>query len=131
MQTAFKDSKPALSSEILFAFQNPKITKLVERTLAEDLTTFGVKKPNELAILTMTNLIEAGNSYPEAATYLALEVYPTWQGEAVRKLYHDYNWDVERKGSAEVASPHIKGKTLIWPMFRKQKKCWDLFRLFP
>jgi 2-polyprenyl-3-methyl-5-hydroxy-6-metoxy-1,4-benzoquinol methylase len=106
-------TNPTLSSEIHNGLNNSQIVTLAKQTLAEDLTTFHVKKPNELAELTFQRLIDAGGEYVEAAKELALEIYPKWEGSDVRKLYHDYNWAVERKGSAEVALPHIRGTKMF------------------
>lgn len=104
---------PTLSNKILEGLQNQKVLGVVRDTLAEDLQTFNTPEANTLANLTLSRLIEAGESYPLAARTLALEVYPSWQGKDVRTLYHKYNWDVERKGSAENATPHIQGESLL------------------
>jgi ubiquinone/menaquinone biosynthesis C-methylase UbiE len=104
---------PTLSPAILKGIQNEKIMVLVRRTLEEDFQTFNVSKPSELASLTMSELVAAGVDYPKAAALLALEIYPAWEGKSVRKLYHDYNWAVERTGSAKVASELINGSSLV------------------
>lgn len=104
---------PTLSAEIKEGLKNATIVSLAKQTLAEDLTTFHVPDADELASLTFKELTNAGDAYAEAAKELALEIYPTWRGIDVRKLYHDYNWAVERKGSAEVALPHLRGKTMF------------------
>jgi len=107
------NNSPTLSSEIFHGLQNKQIVELVKQTLLEDLRTFKTPEPSELANLTMSELVGAGENYVVAAKKLALEIYPTWKGQDVRKLYHDYNWAVERKGSAEVALPHLRGKTMF------------------
>lgn len=101
-----------LSPDIFEAFHNERVFRLMVQTLAEDLATFDVQNPQELATLTMERLRSAGSAYPAAARELALYVYPNWQEQNVRTLYHDYNWRVERTGSAENAAPFI-GNTLL------------------
>ncbi|TVQ77142.1 MAG: class I SAM-dependent methyltransferase [Bradymonadales bacterium] len=104
---------PTLSPLILSGLRNKKITELVLRTLAEDLATFKTPKANELAQITMEKLMGADENYPIAARSLALEVYPNWEGQDVRHLYHQYNWEVERKGSAATAAAHVTGTSLL------------------
>lgn len=106
-------TKPNLSSEIPEAFANPKIMRLVQRTLEEDFKTFEVPSASELAELTIRNLVAAKDQYTTAAARLALEVYPTWKQKNVRELYHAYNWRVERAGSAKVAAPYVRGNSLV------------------
>lgn len=101
-----------LGPNILEAFHNERVFRLMVQTLAEDLATFGVPNPQELATLTMEQLRSAGAAYPAAARELAISVYPNWHGQNVRTLYQDYNWRVERTGSAENAAPFI-GNTLL------------------
>lgn len=104
---------PTLSPKIQSGIQSRMISALVKQTLAQDLRTFRIPSPDELAEITLERLIEAKENYPMAARTLALEVYPNWKGVDVRKLYHQYNWDVERKGSAENAAPYIQGRSLL------------------
>lgn len=104
---------PTLSPKIQSGIQSRMISALVKQTLAQDLRTFRIPSPDELAEITLERLIEAKENYPMAARTLALEVYPNWKGVDVRKLYHQYNWDVERKGSAKNAAPYIQGRTLL------------------
>lgn len=106
-------NQPTLSAEIPRGLKNPLIVELAKNTLTEDLTTFNVSKAAELAEITFERLVSAGDNFADAARLLALEVYPKWNGADVRKLYHDYNWAVERKGSAEVALPHIHGNRMF------------------
>lgn len=104
---------PTLSPEIPEGLKNPTIVSLAKQTLAEDLNTFHVPQANQLSTLTFKLLTGAGSDYVSTAKKLALEIYPKWEGVDVRKLYHEYNWAVERKGSAEVALPHIRGTTMF------------------
>lgn len=104
---------PRLSKGIFDGLQNEKIMRLIKQTLQEDLQTIKTPDPNELAALTLSRLIEAGERYPLAARTLALEIYPNWKGKDVRALYHTYNWAVERTGSAENAASYIQGNSLL------------------
>ena len=104
---------PTLSPAIGQAFAHKRICAFLTRTLAEDFRTFGVPEPAQLAYLTMDMLRDAGSAYPDTAKRLALEVYPTWQGRSVRDLYHEYNWHVERAGSAEIAAQYLTGTTHV------------------
>lgn len=106
-------NQPTLSSEIFHGLQNKRIVALAKQTLEEDLTTFHTPKAKDLADLTFSELVNAHENFSSAARRLALEVYPSWNGVDVRKLYHDYNWAVERKGSAETALPQIRGRKLL------------------
>lgn len=104
---------PTLSEKIYSGLQNKSVMSLVGGTLTEDLQTFNTPDAEQLAALTIKMLIEAKENYPLAVRTLALEIYKDWKGVDVRKLYHQYNWDVERKGSAENAVAFIRGKSLL------------------
>lgn len=102
-----------LHPAIAEAFAHPTIRSLITQTLAEDFRTFIVPDPEGLANYTMDTLKKAGVDYTGAAQFLALEVYPKWQGQNIRNLYHDYNWRVERAGSATLAAPWLQGNTHV------------------
>jgi len=102
-----------LSLDIRKAFQNDRIYRLMARTLTEDFNTFHVPDAQSLSNLTMETLKKSGTDYATAAKHLALSVYADWHGTNVKNLYHEYNWRVERTGSAKVAEPFIQGNSLL------------------
>jgi SAM-dependent methyltransferase len=102
-----------LSPKIEEALIHPTVSFLLTRTLAEDFQTFKIKYPYDLAKLTIESLQKAGSEYPKAAEQLALHIYPKWNNQNVGQIYHEYNWRVERAGSANVAIPWLQGKQHI------------------
>lgn len=102
-----------LTRDIIEAFAHPKVRSFLINVLGQDLETFHVKKPKELAELTIHSLSKAKLNYQEVAKKLALEIYPNWQGQNVRNLYHEYNWRVERSGTADIVYPLLTGKSHI------------------
>jgi len=102
-----------LSPNIESAFASSVVSSLLTQALAQDLQTFGCQDAQALAKLTIEMLRNAGKEYPKAGQTLALEIYPNWCGQNVGQLYHEYNWRVERAGSAKLANPYLSGKTHI------------------
>ena len=106
-------NQPTLGKAILEGFNDPSVFKLAERTLKEDLSTIGISKPEELARLTFSKLTENPDQFYSIGAQLALEIFPQWENQNVRELYHDYNWRVERAGSARNALKYIRGRSLL------------------
>lgn len=104
---------PTLGKSIFEGFQNPKVCSLARRTLAEDLKTFNIRDAEALAELTFSKLLESKDNYYLAASQLALEVYPNWKDQNIKDLYHEYNWRVERTGSARNAAAFLNGTSLV------------------
>lgn len=106
-------SQPTLGKAILEGFKDETVCRLAERILKEDLSTIGIARPEELAQFTFSKLKGSPEQFYQIGAQLALEVFPLWENQNVREMYHAYNWRVERAGSAKNALKYLRGNSLL------------------